>query len=131
MRINGYFDVETQVIDRKANIFSALSVDDETTLARIKKTHRDTGEVIDPHSAVGLEAAHQFRSSGYASPEIPIISLACAHPAKFPDAVYRATGFYPELPAQLNDLLEKKEYTVELPNDFDSVSTYIADNTNV
>ena len=130
-RTNGYFDIETELIARRANIFSALSVDDETTLARIEKTHKDTGEIIDPHSAVGLEAAHQIRSSGLVSPEIPIISLACAHPAKFPDAVYRATGFYPELPAQLDDLLEKKEYTVELPNDFDSVSNYIADNTNV
>ena len=130
-RTNGYFDIETELIARRANIFSALSVDDETTLARIEKTHKDTGEIIDPHSAVGLEAAHQIRSSGLVSPEIPIISLACAHPAKFPDAVYRATGFYPDLPAQLDDLLEKKEYTVELPNDFDSVSNYIADNTNV
>ena len=130
-RTNGYFDIEMESIATRANIFSALSVDDETTLARIKKTHKDTGEIIDPHSAVGLEAAHQIRSSGLVSPEIPIISLACAHPAKFPDAVYRATGFYPELPAQLDDLLEKKEYTVVLPNDFDSVSNYIADNTNV
>ena len=130
-RTNDYFDIETELIAKRANIFSALSVDDETTLARIKKTHKDTGEIIDPHSAVGLEAAHQIRSSGLVSPEIPIISLACAHPAKFPDAVYRATGFYPDLPAQLDELLEKKEYTVELPNDFDSVSNYIADNTNV
>ena len=111
-RTNGYFDVETEIIDRRANIFSALSVDDETTVARIKKTYRDTGEVIDPHSAVGLEAAHQIRSSGSAPPEIPIISLACAHPAKFPDAVRKATGSYPTLPAQLDDLLEKEEYTV-------------------
>ena len=130
-RTNGYFDIETELIARRANIFSALSVDDETTLARIEKTQKDTGEIIDPHSAVGLEAAHQIRSSGLVSPEIPIISLACAHPAKFPDAVYRATGFYPDLPAQLDDLLEKKEYTVELPNDFEAVSSYIADNTNV
>ena len=65
------------------------------------------------------------------SPEIPIISLACAHPAKFPDAVNKATGSYPALPAQLDDLLEKKEHTVVLPNDFDAISNYIADNTNV
>ena len=130
-RTNGYFDIETELIAKRANIFSALSVDDETTLARIKKTHKDTGEIIDPHSAVGLEAAHQIRSSGCVSPEIPIISLACAHPAKFPDAVYRATGSYPDLPIQLDDLLEKKEHTVVLPNDFDSVANYIADNTNV
>jgi threonine synthase len=130
-RTNGYFDIETELIAKRANIFSALSVDDETTLARIKKTHKDTGEIIDPHSAVGLEAAHQIRSSGCVSPEIPIISLACAHPAKFPDAVHRATGSYPDLPVQLDDLLEKKEHTVVLPNDFDSVANYIADNTNV
>ena len=130
-RTNGYFDIETELIAKRANIFSALSVDDETTLARIKKTHKDTGEIIDPHSAVGLEAAHQIRSSGCVSPEIPIISLACAHPAKFPDAVHRATGSYPDLPIQLDNLLEKKEHTVVLPNDFDSVANYIADNTNV
>ena len=130
-RTNGYFDIEMESIATRANIFSALSVDDETTLARIKKTHKDTGEIIDPHSAVGLEAAHQIRSSGSVSPEIPIISLACAHPAKFPDAVHTATGSYPALPAQLDDLLEKKEYTVVLPNDFDAVPNYIADNTNV
>ena len=130
-RANGYFEIETELIAKRANIFSALSVDDETTLARIKKTHKDTGEIIDPHSAVGLEAAHQIRSSGSVSPEIPIISLACAHPAKFPDAVNKATGSYPALPAQLDDLLEKKEHTVVLPNDFDAISNYIADNTNV
>ena len=130
-RTSGYFDIETEIIAKRANIFSALSVDDETTLARIKKTHKDTGEIIDPHSAVGLEAAHQIRSSGLVSPEIPIISLACAHPAKFPDAVHRATGSYPDLPVKLDGLLEKKEHTVVLPNDFDSVANYIADNTNV
>ncbi|MBB45757.1 MAG: threonine synthase [Rhodospirillaceae bacterium] len=130
-RTDGYFDIETELIAKRANIFSACSVDDETTLARIKKTHKDTGEIIDPHSAVGLEAAHQIRSSGLVSSEIPIISLACAHPAKFPDAVHGATGFYPDLPVQLDDLLEKKEHTVVLPDDFDSVANYIADNTNV
>ena len=130
-RTNGYFDIEMELIAKRANIFSALSVDDETTLARMKNTHKDTGEIIDPHSAVGLEAAHQIRSSGFVSPEIPIISLACAHPAKFPDAVHRATGSYPDLPIQLDDLLQKKEHTVVLPNDFDSVANYIADNTNV
>ena len=130
-RTDGYFDIETELIAKRANIFSALSVDDETTLARIKKTHKDTGEIIDPHSAVGLEAAHRIRSSGSVAPEVPIISLACAHPAKFPDAVRRATGSHPILPSQLDDLLEKKEYTVVLPNDFNAVSNYIADNTNV
>ena len=48
--------------------------------------------VIDPHSAVGLAGARQARASGLVSRDTPIISLACAHPAKFQDAVTRATG---------------------------------------
>jgi hypothetical protein len=70
-------------------------------------------------------------SSESFSDKVPIISLACAHPAKFPDAVKTAIGFHPELPSQLDDLLNRKEYVIELPNNFKMVSKYIADNTNV
>jgi threonine synthase len=106
-------------------------VDDRTTLDRIRKTYNSTGEILDPHSAVGLEAAYLTRSSESFSEKVPIISLACAHPAKFPDAVKTATGCHPKLPFQLDDLLNRKEYVIELPNNFKTVAKYIADNTNV
>ena len=63
--------------------------------------------------------------------DISIVSLACAHPAKFPDAVQKATGEYPNLPHHLDDLWERKERLTVLPNKFEEVSNYIADNSRV
>ena len=102
-------------------------MDDETTLARIKKTHKDTGEIIDPHSAVGLEAAHQIRSSGSVSPEIPIISLACAHPAKFPTALSNAS-LHTDMPNKLSAVLNKKEKAQKLSTNDNSIFEYIKTN---
>ena len=130
-RSKGTFSIKMDILNQSADMFSAVGVDDKATLERIQNTYRSTGETIDPHSAVGLEAAHQARSFGSLSPELPIISLACAHPAKFPDPVKEATGSYPILPAQLDDLLKRPEKVTVLPNDFKTVSSYIADNTNV
>ena len=130
-RSKGTFSIKMDILNQSADMFSAVGVDDKATLDRIQNTYRSTGETIDPHSAVGLEAAHQARSFGSLSPELPIISLACAHPAKFPDPVKEATGSYPILPAQLDDLLKRPEKVTVLPNDFKTVSSYIADNTNV
>ena len=62
---------------------------------------------------------------------ISIVSLACAHPAKFPDAVQKATGERPNLPHHLDDLWERKERLTVLPNKFEEVSNYIADNSRV
>ena len=81
-----------------------------------------SGMVIDPHSAVGVHAA---RKALAASPATPVIALATAHPAKFPDAVERATGVKPPLPERLKDLMERKETIVVLPNDRRAVADYL------
>ncbi|HSG33752.1 MAG TPA: threonine synthase [Sphingomonadaceae bacterium] len=81
------------------------------------------GEIIDPHTAIGLHAARQ---SGL-DPAIPIVTLATAHPAKFPDAVERATGTRPALPARVGDLFEREERYVELPGDYEAVAAYVAE----
>jgi threonine synthase len=71
------------------------------------------GETIDPHTAVGYALAQQHRRD----PAIPMVVLSTAHPAKFPDAVEKATGTRPRLPAQLADLLERAERADGMPND--------------
>ena len=81
----------------------------------------NTGLVLDPHSAVGVAAAHQVALS----PEIPVVALACAHPAKFPEVVTEATGVHPALPPHLADLFERKERVVTLPNDLAAVQSYV------
>jgi len=84
---------------------------------------RCDGEIIDPHTAIGLHAA---RASGI-DPAIPVVTLATAHPAKFPDAVERATGTRPALPTRIGDLFEREERYVELPGDYAAIATYIAE----
>jgi len=56
---------------------------------------------------------------------VPVVTMATAHPAKFPEAVERATGIRPELPEHLSDLLERRERTVDLANDLASVQAFV------
>ena len=79
------------------------------------------GHVIDPHTAIALAAA---RRSGI---DAPVVTLATAHPAKFPDAVERATGVRPALPVRVGDLFDREERYASLPATFEAVSGYIAE----
>jgi threonine synthase len=90
-------------------------------LAAIRRVYQQTGEVVDPHTAVGLEAARLAGKDVAA----PLVALACAHPAKFPDAVARATGERPLLPPRLADLYERPERVTTLPNDLRAVQDFI------
>jgi threonine synthase len=81
------------------------------------------GEVIDPHTACGLHAA---RAQTGLDPAVPIVTLATAHPAKFRDAVERATGQRPPLPARVGDLFQREERMAELPGDYAAVVDYVA-----
>ena len=112
-------------------IFDAVSVSDVDTLGRISKIFKEKGEILDPHTAIGVEGAYRFASSTSMESDLSIVSLACAHPAKFPDAVKRATGVNPELPVNLKDLLARKERLTVLPNSIQKVSNYIAANSRV
>ena len=89
-------------------IFISASVDNEQTLATIRDFYEATGYVLDPHTATGVKAGKQL-SGG----ENPVICLATAHPAKFPDAVNQAIGKNPERPASL-DGLESREKRCEM-----------------
>jgi threonine synthase len=106
---------------RLRKLFVGARVDDETTLAVIRRVFERTGETVDPHTAVGLEAVR------LAGTEIaaPVVALATAHPAKFPDAVARATGERPLLPPRLADLYERPERVTALPNELRAVQDFI------
>ena len=80
------------------------------------------GQTIDPHTACGLYAA---RAQTDLDPAVPIVTLATAHPAKFRDAVERATGQRPPLPTRVGDLFEREERMVELPGDYAAVVEYV------
>ena len=102
-------------------LFDGHRLDDDQTLAAIDAEFRANGELLDPHSVIGLAAGRAKARH----PETPMISLATAHPAKFPDAVERATGVRPALPDRLADLLEREERYDVLSNDIDGVMAHI------
>ncbi|MBX3565751.1 MAG: threonine synthase [Sphingomonas sp.] len=83
----------------------------------------EAGQVIDPHTAIGLAAARRADLPA----DVPVVTLATAHPAKFADAVERATGRRPSVPARAGDLFERQERYEVLPATFEAVSAYIAE----
>jgi threonine synthase len=104
-----------------APTFRAARASDHDTLATIRSVYESTGMLIDPHTAVGVKAARDFAEDG-----VPMLTLATAHPAKFPDAVERATGERPTLPEHLADLFDRPERTTQLPNDLATVEAFVA-----
>ena len=86
------------------------------------QAYRASGITLDPHTAVGVHAA---RAALKANPATPVVALATAHPAKFPDAVEAATGERPRLPAHLATILEKPERMSVLPNDAATVARFV------
>ena len=99
--------------------FRAARCTDDETIAEIARVHADTGLLIDPHTATGTAAARAIDG------DHPVITLATAHPAKFPDAVERATGVRPSLPDHLADLFERPERTLHLANDLAAVQRFV------
>lgn len=120
-RSKGRLDVAA---DRYAHwispVFRAKRCDDAETLTTMSEVYRETGMLIDPHTAVGVAAARSRSRSG-----VPTVTLATAHPAKFPDAVRRATGKHPDLPDHLSDLLERPEHSTALPADLESIKGFV------
>jgi threonine synthase len=108
-------------------LFSAYRFDDDETLASIARTHARSGILVDPHSAIAVAAAEAALRRQRAEEEgaLPMVALATAHPAKFPEAVERATGIRPALPPALGDLLERRERLIVLPNDLGRVKGFI------
>jgi threonine synthase len=122
-RRTGTLPEDDQAWRAARGLFSGHRVDDTLTMRTIAETHARTGMLIDPHTAVAVAAA---RAEIAATPEgAPIVALACAHPAKFPDAVERATGIRPALPPAAGDIFERRERLTVLPNDLAAVKSFI------
>jgi threonine synthase len=103
-------------------LFTSCRADAGDMSQAIRWAWERCGELIDPHTAIGLHAA---RAAGLPR-DVPVVTLATAHPAKFPDAVERATGQRPPLPARVGDLFDREERCAELPGDYAAVADHVA-----
>lgn len=101
-----------------ASDFDAGRIDDEETLAEIKRVWETAGVLIDPHTAVGTAVGRRLRRDS----AVPLVTLATADPAKFPDAVEKATGERPQLPDFLSELLDRPEFYERAPNSLQAVT---------
>ena len=120
----GHMNLSDTALLEARKLFSSYRCDDEGMLKIISDVNRDCDYLLDPHTAIGLEAARQCRRNL----ETPMVTLATAHPAKFPDAVKKAGYPHdPELPPHMADLFEREERFTVLANDKDAVHQFMAD----
>jgi threonine synthase len=107
-------------------LFSSARADADEMASTIRWAYEHCGELIDPHTACGLFAA---RSAGIGA-GIPVVTLATAHPAKFPEAVERATGQRPTLPTRVGDLFEREERYASIAGEYDAVAAFVAEHAS-
>jgi len=125
-RTEGRMPVPDAAWRQATRLFRGFSLDDDGTLAEIRRLNAAAGYLADPHTAIGTAAA---RACAPDDPAIPVVVAATAHPAKFPDAVERATGARPPLPPALADLYEREERFTVLPNDLSEVEAAVRAHT--
>jgi len=116
---DGGFKISQGALQSLRDTFASGRCDEGETSATIAATFATTGEILCPHSAVGVKVAADHLG------KTPMISLATAHPAKFPDAVEAAIGTRPSLPPRMADLFDRDERVTRLPNDLGALQAYI------
>src|SRR6056297_646928 len=118
----GGFHVSQGAMQVLRDHYDSGRVSEDQTLAMITQAQDHMGELLCPHSAIGVAVAEAQRDRA-----TPMVTLATAHPAKFPDAVQKATGLPPPLPERMADLFDREERMTRVPNDLDQLETLIKD----
>lgn len=120
MKTEGGFGVSQGALEALRDLYASGRVSEEETLATIARMRTTTGELLCPHSAVGVAVAEAQRD-----PAVPMITLATAHPAKFPDAVEKASGHRPPLPERMADLFSRPERVTRVRNDLAALEALV------
>jgi threonine synthase len=120
-RDTGRMGIPDAAWHRVRGVFHGFRLDDGGIRTEIRRIHAATGYIADPHSAIGIAAARaEPPAKG-----VPTVSMATAHPAKFPDAIEQSVGIRPPLPPPLADLFEREERFIVLPNDVEAVKANV------
>jgi threonine synthase len=115
----GGFHISQGALESLRADFASGRASEEETLAMIARALSEMGELLCPHSAVGVHVAQGFTGS------TPLVTLATAHPAKFPDPVEAASGIRPALPPRMADLFERPERVARVDNDLAAIEAVI------
>ncbi|WP_395004057.1 threonine synthase [Cypionkella sp.] len=115
----GGFSISQGALQMLRETFASGRCSEDETRATITHAYATTGEVLCPHSAVGVKVAEEHLG------QVPMITLATAHPAKFPDAVEAAMGTRPALPARMADLFDRPERMTRVTNDLGALQALI------
>ncbi|MEM9472875.1 MAG: threonine synthase, partial [Pseudomonadota bacterium] len=124
LKQSGSFTLSTEMRDYITAGFASGRTSEAETADVIRTTLAETGELLDPHTAVGYGVARSW-----ARRDVPMVTLATAHPAKFPDAVEAACGVRPGLPDRLGDLMQREERFDVLANDLAAVKQFVQERT--
>ena len=128
LAIDGKFILTDNALNKLRQDFFSGSVSEEMTARIIKQTLNQYGELVCPHTAVGLAVANKFCEF---SCGVPMITLATAHPSKFPESVKRCTGRDPTLPNRYADLFSRTEEVLTVKNDINEIKTIIRERTSI
>ncbi|MCF6431357.1 threonine synthase [Leisingera sp. MMG026] len=120
---NGGFDVSQGAMQALSETYVSGRTSEEETLATIKSELAASGELLCPHGAVAVKVANEHRTA-----DVPMITLATAHPAKFPAAVEDASGIHPPLPPRMGDLYDRPERVTRIANDLAALEDHIRKN---
>jgi threonine synthase len=115
------FTLSARALANIRALFTADRADEEEVAATMRAVKRETGNFVDPHTAVGIAVAEKEMRD----PAVPMVVLSTAHPAKFPDAVEAACGVRPRLPEWLCDLDQRPERVIVLPVDQSAVERFV------
>jgi threonine synthase len=121
----GTFTVTADQFQSARAEFQAFRCDDAGTVQTIRDIYAECDYILDPHTAVGVSAVKQSVKQAGALSRGHVVTLACAHPAKFSDTVRAAIGIDPALPAFLNDLYDRKEKFQIIENDYNKIKDFL------
>jgi len=123
--LEGFYSIPKNKLKSLKKLFISYHLDDNGILEEIKRVYKKANMIIDPHTACGTFAADRVRLNNQVEPNIPIISLACAHPCKFPEAVFNSIGIKPRLPEKSQDLLLRDKKSLKAPADKDTIKNLL------
>ena len=125
---SGAFTLDAKERAGLAQLFAAHRVGEDEALTAIRHLHAETGYVAEPHTIAGIEAARREQSKATSS-GVPMVTLATAHPAKFPEALRVALGFPPTEPVRVAEQRTKTERMNVLPNDIRAIADFVSSRT--